>query len=350
MGKRWRKYSVGRYRLGQLNGQAVVTWTDEQGPHRRRLGRADSEVAARALLDAWARTVSIVKAQQSQTVGELWAAYRADRIADGKIARNFDDAWRPLAPRFSPLPVDAITADVCRDYARDRIAQGVHQGSVWTELTRLRSCINWAVKRRVIPYPAPYVWIPSKPAPKQRVLDPAEVIALLDNAVMPHVRLFILLAITTGARSSALLELTWDRVDFDAGTLDLRTLETSNPLLKTVRKHRAVVPMSAAARAALQEAKAGSLSNYVIDWDGEPIKKIRKGFAEACRRAGLTDVTPHTLRHSCASWLASDGVEMERIARHLGHRDPATTRRVYAKPAIDHESPKVIDLRLKRQG
>lgn len=150
MGKRWRKYKVGNYRLGELNGQAVAIWKDEAGHHRRRLGVATSEVAARALLDAWARRVAIVKADSAQTVADLWSAYEQDRLQDGKQAANFRDSWKALQHRFGPLPVDAITADVCRDYTRARIASGVSQGTVWTELTKLRSCINWAVKRRVI--------------------------------------------------------------------------------------------------------------------------------------------------------------------------------------------------------
>jgi integrase len=38
---------------------------------------------------------------------------------------------------------------------------------------------------------------------------------------------------------------------------------------------------------------------YVLHIDGD----IQKGFAAACDRAGLTDVSPHTLRHTAASWL-----------------------------------------------
>jgi integrase len=297
------------------------------------------------------RRVSVVRAASGATVGDVWGQYVADRLLDGKQAPQFADSWKALAPRFASLPVDAITADVCRDYTRQRIASGVSQGTVWTELTKLRSCINWAVKRRVIPS-APYVWIPSKPAPKQRVLTPDEAIRLLDACVMPHVRLFIVLALTTGARSAAITGLTWDRVDLERRTIDLREPEVIDPLTKRVRKGRSIVPMTDAARAALQEAKAGSLSPYVIEWDGEPIAKVRKGFMAAAARAGLADVTPHTLRHTSASWMASAGVEMEQIARHLGHRDPMTTRTVYSKPEVESLRPgaDVIDLRLKRKG
>lgn len=351
MGKRWRKYSVGKYRLGQLHDQAVVAWSDETGKHRRRLGVAASEVAARALLDGWVRRVKLVQADAAQTVGELWKAYEADRLLDGKQPAQFRDSWRALAPRFEALPVDAITADVCRDYTRARIAQGVSQGTVWTELTKLRSCINWASKRRVIAS-APYVWLPQKPAPKQRVLTPDEAIRLIAACGMPHVRLFVILALTTGARSGALTSLTWDRVDFEARSIDLRELIPPDPLLKRARKSRAVVPITDLALAALTESKAGALSDHVIEWDGEPVRKVRKGFMAAVCRAGLDDVTPHTLRHTAASWSYNSTASAEFTARLLGHRDPNTSRQIYAHPDVDSLRPAadVIDMKIRRKG
>ena len=41
------------------------------------------------------------------------------------------------------------------------------------------------------------------------------------------------------------------------------------------------------ARAALLEAQAGAQTGHVIEWDGAPVKKIRKAFAAAVKRAGL---------------------------------------------------------------
>ena len=124
------------------------------------------------------------------------------------------------------------------------------------------------------------MWVPTKPPPRDRVLTQDEVLRLLDACVMPHVRLFVLLALTTGGRSAALLELEWSRVNFEAGTINLKRVEVVNPLTKKVRKGRAVVPMNGLARA--QEAKAAAISDHVIEWNGEPIKKIRKGSAKPC--------------------------------------------------------------------
>lgn len=251
MGKRWRKYSVGKYRLGQLHDQAVVAWSDETGKHRRRLGVAASEVAARALLDGWVRRVRLVQADAAQTVGELWKVYEADRLLDGKQAAQFRDSWRALAPRFE-----------------------------------------------------------------------------------------------------ALTSLTWDRVDFEARSIDLRELIPPDPLLKRARKSRAVVPITDLALAALTESKAGALSDHVIEWDGEPVRKVRKGFMAAVCRAGLDDVTPHTLRHTAASWSYNSTASAEFTARLLGHRDPNTSRQIYAHPDVDSLRPAadVIDMKIRRKG
>lgn len=333
MGK-WRKYRVGRFALGELNGRAVVRYRDEQGVKRRRILGATTEQEARAQLDRFVRRrQAVVNAEGlGPTVGELFAAYVKDREQDGKLVAAFHDNWKALRGSFADLAPDAVNADVCRSYAKLRVSQGRSQGTIWTELTRLRSCLNWAVKRRVIPT-AGYVWIPSKPKVVAKELTEQQVLRLLDACIMPHVRLFVVLAFATAGRTTAILELTWDRIDFDAGTIDLHVAERPNPLSKASKKGRAKVPMNNLARAALLEARALSLTDHVVEWHEEPVAKIRTGFMGACRRAGLSGVTPHALRHTAASLALDADQPMELIARFLGHRDVNTTARIYARPS-----------------
>lgn len=74
------------------------------------------------------------------------------------------------------------------------------------------------------------------------------------------------------------------------------------------------------------------MTEYVIEWAGQPVKSIKRGFREAVKRAGLDkSVTPHVLRHTAASWMAEAGIPMSEIAAVLGHSDSRTTERVYAK-------------------
>jgi integrase len=128
-------------------------------------------------------------------------------------------------------------------------------------------------------------------------------------------------------------------VSFDAGTIDFREAPgVVDPLSKRARKGRALVLMTPEARAELEAAKEGALTDYVIEWDGEPVKKIRKAFAAAVKRAGLDGrVTPHTLRHTALTWLEEEGIALEMISKLAAHSGTEITRKTYL-----HSSPEVL--------
>lgn len=348
MGKRWRKYAVGTYRLQQLNGQACAVWRDGDGKrHRERLGRCEGEGEARGRLAAWVHAKSRTDViLGEQTVAVIFVAYLQDREADGKGVRVMRADWKALQPFFGEMAPQAIEAEICRQYARERL-ETVSQGTVWTELTRLRSAINWAIKRRVLaPAAAGYVWVPQKPEGRKRVLASDEIERLLAGCNAPHIRLFVVVALATGARTAAILELTWDRVDFERGIIDLKAEDVVNPLTKKARKGRAVLPMSDAVRAALSEARTGALTDHVIEWNGEAVSSITKGFAAACKRAGIVGVTPHTIRHTVATVLDDAGIDPRLVSRFLGHRSMASTAiYTHPKPETLRPAADVVPLR-----
>jgi integrase len=374
MGKRWRKYQVGRYRLGTLRNpklgkdEAVVCWRDEAGKHRHRLG-VYSETEGRIAVDRFVGRFQALKARDSQTVDDLWDAYVADREKDGKLIATFRYNWQALKPRFGAMQIADINHDVCRSYTKARIDQGRSAGTVWTELTRLRSALNWACKQHLI-QKVPPIWIPSKPKSKQRTLSQEEIWRLYDGALERHVKIFIALALGTGGRTEAILGLTWDRVDFDGSAIDLQEKAVVNPLTKKVRKGRANVPMSDELRAILHDAKQYAITDHVVEWGAQSIRKIRKGFTAAVERAGLgeyfhsptatnwhnvawwSDVTPHTLRHTVASAATEANIPMLKVSRFLGHRDQATTERIYTKtkPEFTTEVANVVKIRRRVVG
>jgi integrase len=70
---------------------------------------------------------------------------------------------------------------------------------------------------------------------------------------------------------------------------------------------------------------AGSNGTYL------PRPKSSNGwFTRAVKAAGVQTITPHDLRHTCASLAVSAGVNVLALARMLGHKDPSVTLRVYA--------------------
>jgi hypothetical protein len=67
---------------------------------------------------------------------------------------------------------------------------------------------------------------------------------------------------------------------------------------------------------------------FVISENGERLRDVKRGFASACRRAGLDGVSPHVLRHTCATWFMQRGVPMWEAAGFLGI-SRETPERVY---------------------
>ena len=138
----------------------------------------------------------------------------------------------------------------------------------------------------------------------------------------------MVVAFATGARHKAILDLVWDRVDWIHGTLQFDDEPKRDPMSKSWRKGRALVPMNRAVRTALEVAYEGRQSKYVIEHGGRRLKSVKSGFANAVDRAGLQGITPHTIRHTVASWL-EDRVGDARRAQLLGHGNIETTRKIY---------------------
>jgi len=228
------------------------------------------------------------------------------------------------------MEATAITVADCRAHVAERRKQGIKEWTIFTELGRLRMVLRWAEKHRLIDK-APYIERPSQPPPREHHLTRDQARKLIEAAEYPHIRLYIIALLTTGARTSALLELTWDRCDFDRERIYLR-----NPAITRRHKGRAVVPMTRTLKAALLAARTGALSDYVIEWAGKPVQKPRRALARAGRIAGIGHVHPHLLRHSAAVHMAEDGVRMEEIAQYLGHSDANVTRKVYARFSPDY--------------
>jgi integrase len=57
----------------------------------------------------------------------------------------------------------------------------------------------------------------------------------------------------------------------------------------------------------------------VVEWNGKPVRSVRKAFAAAVQAAGLGEgVTPHTLRHTAATWAMQNGAGLWQAAGFLG--------------------------------
>lgn len=336
MGKRKQRekpYRNGNVVLGRRKTWWVADVRDEVTG--KRIGRirlidGGPEAEARRRLDVHAEAERAVKKQQAEhTVGSLWEMWLKERERDGFSNEIYEANWVSLSPVFASRSPALLEKQDWREYAKSRFDLGRSSWTVHTELSRLKACLNWAVENRKIPE-MPLWWLPSRGKPRDLTLTVDEAERLIASAVEhsdPHIYLFIVLALATGARHTAILDLKWERVDFVAGTIQYDEMLPPDPMSKSWRKGRATVPMGVLARHALEEAFAARQTDFVIEHGGRRLKTVRQGFADAVKRAGLSDkITPHTIRHTVSTWLEEKGVGIEARAKLLGHLHLETTK------------------------
>ncbi len=265
---------------------------------------------------------------------DRYVASRRDKILD---INRLEEAAVALKLALGSLRVDQITQTQWDRYAAGRVTRPrpretkhvprpVSTGTLRREYNVLRAALRLAWKDGYLTRP-PTLEAPADSAPRDRYLTKMEARKLIDAAETPHVKVFVALAIYTGARKGSILALTWDRVNFQTGMIDFQ-----EPDRQLTSKKRAIVPMNNGLRDALQIAHKVAQSDYVVEYGGHAVPSgLRWSFRKLCERAGLSwQPTPHHLKHSVASWFAMDKVPIDQAADWLA-TDPVTLRRTYRK-------------------
>ena len=320
------------YELINYRGKYAISFKDDQGVRKRpSLGTTDRGIAEARAGEFWnARHQPL-----SERVDDLWAAYIRDRERDGKDMSRQGFAWKRLQPFFGYRLGNHIVKEDCREYFQHRRGAGMALSTVRTELEYLRACLNLRYGTGL-----KQVWVPPASRPRDLYLTKEQAEKLLSFVSTPHVRLFIILAITTGARMSAILQLTWDRVDFRHDTINFNVEEREQ-----TNKRRPIVPINSSAKAALIAAQKGALSTHVIEWSGDPVKSVKKAIRKSAERSGVI-CSPHVLRHTAGVWMAQGNVPMQKISQYLGHTSSRITERVYARysPSFMSDAASALEL------
>jgi integrase len=262
-------------------------------------------------------------------VADVLARYARD-VAP-RHARPTETAMRTeaLLAFFGDKTLSQINGDLCRAYAAKRSTLAAAR----RELEDLRAAINHHRREGLCSEVVEVLLPPARPG-RERWLTRGEAARLIRAAwsyrevqrghptgrrSRQHVARFILVALYTGTRASAVtgaaLQPTPGHgfIDLEHGVFYRRPagrLET--------KKRSPPVPLPPRLLSHLRRWKRRG-QHFAVEWNGEPVKGIWKAFTKTVRAAGLgADVTPHTLRHTAATWLMQAGVDMWQTAGYLG--------------------------------
>ena len=307
---------MSRYYLKKREGSAnwYVCWTDPDTgrPRRASTGTADDE-EARIFLSHW--TLNTLDHSGQVGIMAVLNDYKTN-VLDLKPSKKNAQLWIDnLEKHFGLKTVADITADAIESYTKTR---GVSGETVRRELSVLKSALIRAERRDIIAK-APYIQLPPRPAPRERYLTRSEAAKLLwASRRTHHLKMFLRLALYTGARPGAIFNLTWDRVDLENGFVDYGP--------GVGNKRRGAKPIEGAMLAALRRCK--DKRGHVVSWNGKPVQRVNNAFRKAVKRAGLSpDVIRYTLRHTMATLAMMGGADPLAIGGMLDHSSPQTTAR-----------------------
>ncbi len=142
----------------------------------------------------------------------------------------------------------------------------------------------------------------------------------------------------TGSRLGEIVGLTWADVDLERNVISIRQEKTGK---------RKTTPISAALRDVLLSLPRGLGTARVFtgpDGSAFAVREAQRAFSVARRLCKLRpDLTPHSLRHTFASWLAIAGTPLRTIQELLGHADVRMTiRYAHLSPAHLREAVEAI--------
>lgn len=336
---------TGRMRRTQASGK-----TKSEAARKLRVMRArvhdgqparDDQQAFGRYAESWV-TTTLQASDRKATTKALYAGLARTHLIGGALAAV------PLA-QLRPSHVEQLVLTLRRTGYADSTVRQIY--------TVLRAIGDAAVRDNFLARnPVAAV---KRPAVTRDVeatsMSPAQVSALLSAAEGSRYHPLLVLLASTGLRRGEALALCWSDVDLDEGLLRVRgTLARVDGRLtvtlpKTRRSKRTVALSGVVAdalrqvkvRTAEERLRAGSAwrsTGFVFVTEaGQPVdpRNALRALSAAARKAGLPGVGLHTLRHTAASTMLSNGVPLTTVSRLLGHSSVAITGDVYGHVAPD---------------
>lgn len=357
-----------------------IHYTDQHGRLHRESSKSKKFSGARALLTKRRNAIDAGKDIEDEkrrlkrfTFGELAEKY----LTFCKSQRGYyqkKSVVEQLKKRFEDFPLRDLTMLTLEQYQSEMLATKIidpekpddpnppNKYAVATVNKRLvvirhmlTKAVDWNMVEEETRRKAYKVKLKGGTVSRLRYLQYDECEKLLSNC-LPHLRPIVMTALHTGMRTGEILSLRWDDVDMKNRFIFLRNTTTKSGKAREI-------PINDTLYGALK-----SLPRRIdVPWvfpnprdfkppkDSKPVKNVRpisdvkKSFAAALKKTGIVDFTFHDLRHTFASHLVMEGVDITTVSRLLGHATLTMTLR-YAHLAPKHMASAVNVLSKKMGG
>jgi integrase len=275
-------------------------------------------------------------------MADLWLATQG-HLKPSTMARYSGIVTKYVKPRWGRTPLGKVShADIAAWISSIRLAPA---SKVYIHRV-LYLILELAKHDRRLSYnPAIGVKLPKTTKTQKRFLSRAEVFRLADAAAqypIPEVgeqyRVLVLVLAFCGLRWGEAAGLKVERVDWLKRRLSVKEtlIEVGGHLIWDAPKdhQEREVPIPGFVVDMLAEITVGKNPGDLVftTWRGKPLRNLnwrRDCFDKAAEDAGLHGLTPHEMRHACASLAVSAGANVKAVQRMLGHKKASMTLDVY---------------------
>ncbi|MES2252472.1 MAG: tyrosine-type recombinase/integrase [Pseudomonadota bacterium] len=212
-------------------------------------------------------------------------------------------------------------------------------------LACIRKMYNWAISRDILESnPCLFLKAPSREAQRDRVLSKTEIASFWNNlpntSMSPLIKLALKFQLATAQRKGEVLSAKWPDIDIINKIWIIPSENSKNRIA-----HR--IPLSDLACTILDEIKEHSRESAYLFPSQKPNQTIRGSSVDHALRnnralLGIEDITPHDLRRSAASHMASVGVNRLVISKILNHIEQSVTS-IYDRYSYDAEKKEALD-------
>lgn len=257
----------------------------------------------------------------SQLINKLFPLYLDNHSEIYHSASTHADISSCYHAHYEPIlgRMDVADTDGMEIYIKVRLAEKASHRTINKELDYFAGFRKWLARKHAIAAPAerPAKLKHSRPLPQVLGID--EVVRIIE-AAEPFYRAFFLALFVSGLRMNEARQLKWHDVDM------------KNRIARVKQKGGSykILPVSDLLVAALKEIRPRKYppDRYIFlnEKSGKPIGQVRKALARACAAAKIDrHVYPHLFRHSVATFLMGENLNMRKLQHYMGHSKIGTT-------------------------
>jgi integrase len=341
-----------RYRVSYKDGDKYKTKT--QGGFRT---KKECELAAAELEKKYSKGYDINAADQlfSEYMRNWFEVYKKGKYSKWHEL-NIERSVKLVEKHFVGVRLKDLTRDMYQRFINE-ISPHYATETVKKRHTYIKACLRDAIEDGVITKDPTYKaivkgQIEAQPE-EEKYLDFDEVKRLVEETkkdlrIRYISRYVILFAIATGARFSEIMGLTWDCVDFKNKTITINKAwdftdkkdfgDTKNYASKrtiTIDQNTCDI-LEKLKNEQIKKALTTGLRNKknlcFVDTTMKLVSNnaVNKTLKSLCKKANISKITCHGLRHTHGSILLYNGVNIKYISRRLGHKDIVTTLQRYS--------------------